>query len=141
MSLQPEPEVTVLRRVQEHWWAAVAGLVSVPVLWAAGILDDFAEGVVVAAVLYLVWGLARHRHQERSWLLWQVPGVVVFGAATVIAVRSDESTAAYVLAAGWVGHAAWDVVHFRADRIVPRWWSLWCVVLDVLLATVLVATA
>jgi hypothetical protein len=36
-----------------------------------------------------------------------------------------------------VGHAAWDV-HFRADRVVPRWWSEWCLVLDTLLAVVLV---
>jgi hypothetical protein len=41
------------------------------------------------------------------------------------------------LAVGWLGHAAWDVVHFRANRVVPRWWSEWCVALDVLLAVVL----
>ncbi len=140
MSIQPG-SVATLRQVQEHWWAAFAGLASVPILWFAGILDDFAKGVVVAAVLYLIWGLMRRRHGDRPWLAWQVLGVVVFGAATVIAVRSDEPVAAYILAAGWLGHATWDVVHFHADRVVPRWWSLWCVVLDVLLATVLVATA
>ena len=27
------------------------------------------------------------------------------------------------LGVGWLLHAAWDVVHFRADRVVSRWWS------------------
>jgi hypothetical protein len=38
---------------------------------------------------------------------------------------------------GRLGHAAWDLVHFRANRVVPRWWSEWCVARDVLLAAVL----
>lgn len=137
MSVSPSPR----KVVATPWWAAVAGAASIPVLWAAGILSDFAEGVVVAAVLYLAWGLIRRRPEDRPWLAWQLVGVVVFGAATVLAVRSEQPASASILAAGWLAHAAWDVVHFRADRIVPRWWSLWCMVLDVLLAVVLVAGA
>lgn len=135
MSVPVSPSVAAVRT----WWPELAGVASAFVLWTAGILSDFAEGVVVAAVLYLAWGLLRRRPGDRPWLVWQVVGVMVFGAATVVAIRADEPASAYVLAAGWLGHAAWDVVHFRANRIVPRWWSLWCGVLDVLLAAVLVA--
>ena len=126
-------------------WPSVAAVVSVPVLLVTGLLDDVADGVVVAAVLYLAWGLAwslaRHRAGEGRWVVWQVPGVLLFGAINAWAVTSGEPYVNYALAVGWLAHAAWDVVHFRANRVVPRWWSEWCVVLDVLLAVMLIVRA
>ena len=115
----------------------MAGLASVPLLAAAGVLDDFALGVVVAAALYLLWGLLRRRPGDERWRRWQVVAVAGFGMVTAVAVVSPDPRRNTLLAAGWLLHAAWDVVHFRADRIVPRWWSLWCVVLDAVLAGVL----
>jgi hypothetical protein len=44
---------------------------------------------------------------------------------------------AHLLAAGWLGHTAWDLAHYRADRIVPRWWAECCAVADVLVAAAL----
>lgn len=124
------------------WWPAAAGAISIPVLWTLGILADFSEGVVVAALLYLAWGLIRRRQGDRPWLASQLAGVLLFGAVTMVALfMVDNPMSQYLLAAGWLGHAAWDVVHYRANRIVPRWWSLWCVVLDVLLAVVLITSA
>ena len=70
-------------------------------------------------------------------MAWQLPGVLVFGAVTVWALSLQEPYLQQVLAVGWLGHTAWDVVHYRADRVVPRWWSEWCVALDVLLAVLL----
>jgi len=131
------PAHSLLRRR----WPTVAGIVSVPALLLSGLFDDFVDGVVFAAVLYLAWGVLRHRPGQGAWVLWQIPGVLLFGAATLWAVSIDEPAAKYVLAAGWLGHAAWDVVHFRADRVVARWWSEWCLVLDVLLAAILVIDA
>ena len=122
-------------------WATLAGILTVPALLVSGLFDNFVDGVVVAAVLYLAWGVLRHRQGQGRWVLWQVPGVLLFGAATLWALSLDDADARYVLAAGWLGHAAWDVVHFRANRVVPRWWSEWCVVLDVLLAAVLLLPA
>jgi hypothetical protein len=113
----------------------------VPALLLSGFFDDFAEGVVYAAVLYLAWGVLRHRQGHDAWVLWQIPGILLFGAITLWALSLDDPDAQYVLAVGWLGHAAWDVVHFRADRVVARWWSEWCVVLDVLLAALLLVEA
>lgn len=75
----------------------------------------------------LAWGLLRHR-RGRAGGSWQVPGVLLFGAATLWALSLDDPDARSVLATGWLGHAAWYVVHFRANGVVPRWWSEWCVV-------------
>jgi hypothetical protein len=122
-------------------WPTVAGIVTVPALLATGLFDDFVDGVVFAAALYLAWGVFRHRPGQGAWVLLQIPGVLVFGAVTLWALSLDDPGAQYVLAAGWLAHAAWDVVHFRANRVVARWWSEWCLILDVLLAAVLVIDA
>ncbi|WP_371784497.1 hypothetical protein [Streptosporangium subroseum] len=37
------------------------------------------------------------------------------------------------MAAGLLGHAAWDAAHWRADRVVTRPFAEWCGVLDLLL--------
>ena len=40
----------------------------------------------------------------------------------------------YVVAAGWFGHAAWDLAHLRADKVVSRSFAEWCTVFDILRA-------
>jgi hypothetical protein len=126
-----------LRQPLPARWPTLAGLLTVPVLLLIGLFDDFVEGVVVAAVLYLAWGVLRRRPGQGRWVAWQVPGVLLYGAITFWALSLDHPQLQYALAVGWLLHAAWDVVHFRADRVVPRWWSEWCIALDVLLAVVL----
>ena len=42
-----------------------------------------------------------------------------------------------MLAAGWLAHAAWDVAHHRADRVVPRWYAELCMVCDLIIAAAL----
>jgi hypothetical protein len=39
-----------------------------------------------------------------------------------------------VLAAGWLAHAAWDLAHHHADRVVPRWYAELCMVCDLIVA-------
>jgi uncharacterized membrane protein HdeD (DUF308 family) len=63
--------------------------------------------------------------------------VLLYGAVTFFALSLDRPQLQYALGVGWLLHAAWDVVHFRADRVVSRRWSEWCIALDILLAVVL----
>lgn len=93
--------------------------------------------VLVAAVIYLTWGTARGELGERRWLTAQTAGVLGFGAVSIAVVAVDSASASYVLAAGWLAHAVWDVLHHRADRVVPRWYAEACLVTDVTVAAVL----
>ncbi len=93
--------------------------------------------VLLAAVIYLTWGTARGELGDRRWLSAQTAAVLGFGAVAIAAVAVAPAAARYVLAAGWLAHATWDVVHHRAGRVVPRWYAETCVVADLLLATVL----
>jgi hypothetical protein len=96
-----------------------------------------AWSVLLAATIYLTWGSARGDLADRRSLTAQTAGVLGFGAVAIAAVAVDPAAARYVLAAGWLTHAAWDVVHHRAGRVVPRWYAETCMVADLLLATVL----
>lgn len=90
--------------------------------------------VVLAAVIYLVWGTARGDLGARRWLGLQTAGVLGFGVLAVVAAAADPGVARYVLAAGWLAHAAWDVAHHHADRVVPRWYAELCMVCDLIIA-------
>ena len=93
--------------------------------------------VLLAAVIYLTWGTARGELAAGRWLTVQTTGVLAFGAIAITAAAVDPDAARYVLAAGWTAHAAWDALHHRLGRVVPRWYAETCLVADLCLATVL----
>jgi hypothetical protein len=93
-----------------------------------------AWGVLTAAVIYLTWGTARGELGSRRWLTAQTAAVLGFGALAIAAAAAAPATARFVLAAGWLAHAAWDVAHHRADRVVPRWYAELCMVCDLVVA-------
>jgi hypothetical protein len=87
-------------------------------------------GLVAIALAYLVIGLARGE-LRRPRVLWaQLAGVAGFGLVAGVALLVDPDVGRYVVAAGWLAHAAWDLVHFRAKLVVPTWYALGCVVVD-----------
>jgi uncharacterized membrane protein YhdT len=61
----------------------------------------------------------------------QAAGVVLFVAWAV-----GGRERAGVLAAGWLGHAAWDAIHLLGPAVsgLPAWYELACLVADPLLA-------
>lgn len=133
----------VAAAVRRRWPSAVgaiAALASVALVLAlaepvrAGVA---AWSLLVAAVVYLTWGTARGDLEHRPWLAAQTASVVAFGAIALVTVAVDPAVGRYVLAAGWLGHAAWDVFHHRADRVVPRWYAESCMVIDLSVAAVL----
>ena len=93
--------------------------------------------LLLAAVIYLTWGTARGDLGNRRLLTAQTAAVLGFGAVALTAVAVDPAAARYVLAAGWLAHAAWDVVHHRLGRVVPRWYAETCLVADLTLAAAL----
>ena len=93
--------------------------------------------VVLAAVIYLTWGTARGDLDDRRLLTAQTAAVLGFGAIAVAAAAVDPEAARYVLTAGWLAHATWDVIHHRLGRVVPRWYAETCLVADLTIATAL----
>jgi hypothetical protein len=89
---------------------------------------------------YLLIGTWRRQWRDRRDLAVQLAGLIGWGGLMVVALTGPDGLAGWLVAAGWLGHAAWDVVHHRTGRVVPRGYAEWCGVLDAVVGvTVLLA--
>jgi hypothetical protein len=120
-------------------------LVSVVVITVAKRLGDRFEGTLVVlgcGVALMLYGLLRGVVRPGHGLPLQSVALLGFGAAAAIAFFVDTDLGAYLVAAGLLGHAAWDFHHYRTKRVVARSLAEFCLVLDAGLALLIVwATA
>jgi hypothetical protein len=111
------------------------------VITVARLLDDRFEPtwvILAGAVVLLIYGLLRGAGQLGHGLPLQTAGLVGFGAAAAAALTITSELGAYLVAAGLLGHAAWDVYHHRTNRVVVRSLAEFCLVLDTALAVAIV---
>lgn len=91
----------------------------------------YAVGLVVAAVVYVVFGVAGGA--SARWLGLEILGVIIYGAAAWAGLRGWPP----LLAAGWAAHVAWDVllhVNGVGAEYTPRWYPWLCVSFDLVVA-------
>lgn len=93
------------------------------------------------AGLFLIYGLLRGAARPAGGLPLQTIGMVVFGIFAAAAVLVSGDVGAYLIAAGLLAHVAWDIYHYRANKVVPRSLAEFCMVLDTLVALAMVAVA
>ena len=75
---------------------------------------------------------------EPSGAPLQAAGMLLFGAAMLVALYAEPKTGGMLVAVGLFGHAAWDAVHYVGNRVVTRPYAEFCAVVDLLAgATVL----
>lgn len=134
-----------------RWWPVFAGLA----LGVEGLLDiqpwspsDRTTWILpVFALAYLIFGAARGQLRRPGVLTLQTAGLFAFGAIALLALFLDPVVGHYVVAAGWFGHAIWDIAHHpdlthhRANKVVPRWWVESCFVIDLLGGAALLVAA
>jgi hypothetical protein len=96
--------------------------------------------LVGLAVPVFAYGLATGATQDHDGIVHTAVAMVGFGAAMAIALGASETVGAYLVAAALLAHTAWDIWHYRANRVVVRSLSEFCVVLDTLVAAVIVIT-
>ena len=93
------------------------------------------------AALFVAYGLLRGTARPMAGLPLQTIAMIAFGTTAAIALIAGEDLGAYLVAAGLLGHAAWDVYHHRLNKVVTRSMAEFCCVLDTLLAVVIVVAA
>ena len=101
---------------------------------------DPAWTFLVLAVPLAAYGLVRGRGRDRSGLPLQGLAMVGLAIGVAGALLIGGTFGAYLVAAGLLGHAAWDVYHHRINRVVVRSMAEFCVVLDTLLAVAILVT-
>lgn len=95
------------------------------------------EVFLVAALVFVVLGAVRGQLRETGGLTLQAAGMLVFGAGMLAALYVAPETGAYLVAAGLLGHGAWDAVHYVRDGVVARSYAEFCAVLDLLVGVAL----
>lgn len=90
--------------------------------------------LLALAVVLLVIGFAGRR--VRPWWAFplQTAAMVVLGAIAFVALQLNPTAGGLLVAAALLGHAGWDIYHYRADRVVARSLAQFCAVLDILVA-------
>jgi hypothetical protein len=127
-----------LRRPAAAWPLFFATIL---IITAARLLSDRFEPtwVILASAAALgSYGLVRGAARPGYGLPLQALALVGFGATAGAALMVNPDLGAYLVAAGLLGHAAWDAYHHRTNRVVVRFFAEFCLVLDTALAAAIV---
>jgi hypothetical protein len=127
-----------LRRPAAAWPLFFA---TVAVITVARLLGDRFEPtwvILAGAVALGGYGLLRGAGRPGYGLPLQTLALFGFGAAADAALVVNPELGAYLVAAGLLGHAAWDAYHHRVNRVVVRSMAEFCLVLDTALAVAIV---
>ncbi|TWF79453.1 hypothetical protein FHX44_115386 [Pseudonocardia hierapolitana] len=112
---------------------------SVVVITIGKVLDVDATLIVLGCGLALgLYGLLRGVVRPGYGLPLQTVALLGFGAVAALALFVDTDLGAYLVAAGLLAHSAWDLHHYRADRVVSRSLAEFCLLLDASLAVLIV---
>lgn len=114
----------VIRALGDRWptWVALAASFDfwqtplVPPVWT----------LLLCQAAYLFWGRRAPRLQLAVF--------GVYAALAVVVIMVSPHTGVLLIALGWGLHAVWDLVHHVRNAVVPRWWSEWCGMFDLLIA-------
>jgi hypothetical protein len=134
-----------LRRRRATWLVVIIGFGLVILTRFVGSVDPVFV-LTVIALLVLIWSVADGQLRRDRTLQVQALGfggfaVVSFAALAIL--TQEPTIAGYLVAAAWLAHGIWDLVHLKLDRVVARSFAEWCAVIDMLIAVqlVLVITA
>ncbi|WP_330276803.1 hypothetical protein OG205_14775 [Lentzea sp. NBC_00516] len=120
----------VIRTLGDHWPAVIALAVSFD-FWQAHVVPPVWT-LLLCQAAYLFWGRRAPRVQLAVFSL--------YAALAVAVIMSSPSAGVLLIAFGWGAHAVWDLVHHVRNAVVPRWWSEFCGVFDLVIAvTILIA--
>ncbi|GAA2147235.1 hypothetical protein [Glycomyces algeriensis] len=97
--------------------------------------------LVAIGVGFAAFGLLRGAARPAEGLPLQSLAMAGFGGLAVAVLLVGGDLGLYLVAAGLLGHAAWDVWHHRTERVVSRSLAEFCVVLDTLVAVAMIAVA
>jgi Na+/phosphate symporter len=120
-------------------WPAFFVTVVVITAGRIGVINIDPTWVLIGlAGLLLGYGLLRGATRPMEGLPLQAIAMLAFGAAAALALYLNEVFGAYLVAAGLLAHAAWDLYHHWANKVVVRSMAEFCFVLDTILAVAIV---
>jgi hypothetical protein len=91
------------------------------------------------AVLLVAYGLIRGARHPSWGLPLQAGAMVLLVAMAITAVNVNAFWAGLLVCTGLLAHTAWDIYHYRSQRVVVRSMAEFCAVLDTCIALVILA--
>ncbi|MFC7550449.1 hypothetical protein [Plantactinospora sp. GCM10030261] len=136
--------VVIAALVRPSWSWAVVGVLSAVVLatglTSAGPAVELGSLVAISGAA-IVTGFVRRTWTRADLYRWQPYAAVAFLALSLGALWFAPETGRVLIAVGLIGHALWDLAHWRRHQVVSRSLAEWCLALDFTLgAGVLVLT-
>ncbi|MFF9221783.1 hypothetical protein [Streptomyces viridosporus] len=125
---------------QRSGWIVVAAASVAVVLARLTGLDPTAT-LLVMGMGFAALGFLRGNDIDRRELTAQVLAFLGFSVIALTAMMASPVVALYLAALAAVGHAAWDVVYFIRNKVVPRSLAEACFVLDLGLGVALLLIA
>ena len=121
--------------LDRRWTAWVLLLAGLPITIFIPSTSEVVPSVVllIAALVFLVLGVARGLWQKPGGVPLQTVGMLAFGSTVLVALYVDPDLGGTLVAIALIGHAAWDAYHFVRNRVVPRSYAEFCIFVDLLL--------
>ena len=121
--------------LDRRWSAWVLLLAGLPLTFFIPSTSGVVPSVVllVAALVFLVLGVARGQLGKPGGLTLQAAGMLAFGSIALVALYVDPNLGGKLVAFALIGHAAWDAYHYLRNRVVARSYAEFCAVFDLLL--------
>lgn len=112
-------------------WVAWAGVAGFSVVVFAAELAGVPWWAAFAVVAVMLVGAGLAIRAPRRALLAQTAAALAYGAPAVLALYLSPLAGAIVAGLSLATHAAWDLVHYRRNTVVPRSLSEACMLLDI----------
>ncbi len=125
--------VCKIHRPRASWPVLIAGIAATFVLRAVDIIDPATLAVAIALIV-LVWAAVDGQLRADGLLRIQAIGMIGFGALALTGLALEPDVGRYLIAAGWLLHGVWDLVHLWRGKVVVRSYAEWCGVVDILIA-------
>ncbi|MGC5019122.1 hypothetical protein [Micromonospora sp. DT47] len=124
----PPARHPVVAAVTRRWPSGLALLMTVDT-WVDPLVPS-PWFLLVLPAGYLLIGTGRQAWRTPGTLPVQLAGLAGWTALAALAALAGDGPGRWLVAAGWLGHAVWDLAHHRGSRVVPRGYAEWCAVLD-----------
>jgi hypothetical protein len=112
-------------------WVAWAGVAGFSVVVFAAELGGVPWWAAFAVVAVLLLGAGFAIRAPRHALLAQAGAALAYGAPAVVALYLSPLAGAILAGLSLATHAAWDLVNYRRNTVVPRSLSEACMLLDI----------
>jgi hypothetical protein len=127
----------LLKKPGATWPVVLIALAVFVVLRATGIIETWVFLAIVGSAV-LIWGALHKRLQDNDPFRLQALGMLGFAIFAFAGLFLNVDIARYVVAAGWLAHGLWDLVHLMRKKVVAPSFAEWCFVIDTAIAIQLV---